>query len=134
MPHSVEPSILAHGPCHSSGSSFSLWELPCACEKITKLKLYAFLLLLRLCQSQPEIFRGLRRNFTSPVLCSVVSVVSLCDPWAVAHQALSMEFSRQEYWGELPCPPPGDLPDPGIKLGSPALQMDSLPATLKGYP
>ena len=34
--------------------------------------------------------------------------------WTVAHQApLSMEFSRLEYWSELPCPPPGDLPDPG---------------------
>ena len=34
----------------------------------------------------------------------------------VAHQAsLSMGFSRQEYWNELPCPPPGDLPDPGIE-------------------
>ena len=37
-------------------------------------------------------------------------------PWTVAHQAPpSMEFSRQEYWSGLPCPPPGDLPDPGIK-------------------
>ena len=32
-----------------------------------------------------------------------------------------MGFSRQEYWSELPCPPPGDLTDPGIKLESPAL-------------
>ena len=39
----------------------------------------------------------------------------------------SMEFSRQEYWSGLPCPPPGDLPNPGIKLQSPALQADSLP-------
>ena len=36
------------------------------------------------------------------------------------------EFSRQEYWSQLPCPPPGDLPNPGIKLRSPALQADSL--------
>ena len=37
-------------------------------------------------------------------------------PWTVACQApLSMGFSRQEYWSGLPCPPPGDLPDPGIK-------------------
>ena len=44
-----------------------------------------------------------------------------------AHQApLSMEFSRQEYWGELPFPSPGDLCDPGIKLGSPVLWADSL--------
>ena len=36
--------------------------------------------------------------------------------WTVAHQApMSMKFSRQEYWSELPCPPPGDLPDPGIR-------------------
>ena len=38
-----------------------------------------------------------------------------------------MEFSRQECWSELPFPPPGDLPDPGIEPGSPALQADSLP-------
>ena len=37
-------------------------------------------------------------------------------PWTVACQApLSMGFSRQEYWSGLPCPPPGDLPDPGIE-------------------
>ena len=46
--------------------------------------------------------------------------------WTVDPQApLSMGFSRQEYWSGLPCPPPGDLPDPGIKPGSPALQADS---------
>ena len=39
--------------------------------------------------------------------------------WTVAYQApLSMGFPRQEYWSGLPCPPPGDLPDPGIKLSS----------------
>ena len=49
-------------------------------------------------------------------------------PWTVAHQApLSMGFSRQEYWSGLPCPPPGDLPDPGIKPASPTLQVDSSP-------
>ena len=52
-------------------------------------------------------------------------------PWTVTRQApLYMEFSRQEYWSELPFLPPGDLPDPGIKPGSPvspALQVDSLP-------
>ena len=43
-----------------------------------------------------------------------------------------MGFSRQEYWGGLPFPSPGDLPDPGIKLGSPAFQMDSLPSEPSG--
>ena len=39
--------------------------------------------------------------------------------WTVAHQTpLSMGFSRQEYWSGLPCPPPGDLPDPEIELAS----------------
>ena len=43
-------------------------------------------------------------------------------PWTVALQSpLPMGFSRQEYWSELPFPPPGDLPDPGIEPASPAL-------------
>ena len=37
-----------------------------------------------------------------------------------------MGFSRQEYWNALPFPSPGDLPNPGIKAGPPALQADSL--------
>ena len=41
---------------------------------------------------------------------------TLCNLWTVAHQApLSMEFCRQEYWGGLPCHPPGDLPNPGVE-------------------
>ena len=39
--------------------------------------------------------------------------------WTVAHQVpLPVGFSRQEYWSGLPCPPPGDLPDPGIEPAS----------------
>ena len=50
-------------------------------------------------------------------------------PWTVAHQApLSMGFSRQEYWSGLPCPPPGDLPDPGIESRAPTMQAGSLPS------
>ena len=48
--------------------------------------------------------------------------------------ALSMGFSRKEYWSGLPFPPPGDLPDPGIELVSPALQEDSLPSEPPGNP
>ena len=47
-------------------------------------------------------------------------------PWTIQ----SMEFSRPEYWSGQPFPSPGDLPDPGIKPGSPALQADSLPTEL----
>ena len=47
--------------------------------------------------------------------------------WTVAYQAPpSMGFSRSEYWSGLPFPSPGDLPDPKIEPGSPALQVDSL--------
>ena len=42
-----------------------------------------------------------------------------------------MGFSREEYWSGLPSPSPGDLPNPGIKLGSPALPADSLPSEPK---
>ena len=56
-------------------------------------------------------------------------------PWTVAYQPpLSMEFSRQEYWSGLPFSSPGDRPNPGIKLGSPALQVDSLLTELHTIP
>ena len=45
-----------------------------------------------------------------------------------------MEFSRQESWSGLPFPSPGDLPDPGIEPGSPALQADSLQTELLWKP
>ena len=49
------------------------------------------------------------------------------NSWAVAYKASpSMGFSRQEYWSGLPFPSPGDLPDPGIEPGSPALEADAL--------
>ena len=58
---------------------------------------------------------------------SVVVVWLFTTPWTVASQApLSMEFSRKEYWSGLPFPSPEDLPHPGIKPRSPALQVDSL--------
>ena len=52
--------------------------------------------------------------------CSVASVISDSTTlWTIAHQApLSMGFSRQESWSGLPCPPPGDLPNPGIEPSS----------------
>ena len=64
------------------------------------------------------------------------SVVSdSVTPWTVAQQVpLSMGFSRQEYWSGLPCPSPGDLSNPGIEPGSPALQADSLLSEPPGIP
>ena len=61
------------------------------------------------------------------------SCPTLGIPWTVACQAaLSMGFSRQEYWSGLPFPSAGYLPNSGIEPRSPALQEDSLPAELCG--
>ena len=61
------------------------------------------------------------------------SCPTLATPWTVAPQIpLSMGFSRQVYWSGLPFPSPGDLSNPGIEPGSPALQADSLPTELGG--
>ena len=57
---------------------------------------------------------------------SLSRVPLLVTPWTVARQApLSTGFSRPEYWSGQPCPPPGDLPDPGVELRSPTLPADS---------
>ena len=60
------------------------------------------------------------RSFELVCVCYCFSHVQLFTTlWAAARQApLSMGFSRQEYWSELPFPPPGDLPDRGIEPGS----------------
>ena len=88
-------------------------------------------LMLRSVSSESLRLRPKYQSFESSRACvlSHFSHVRLfATPWTVARQApLSMEFSRQEYWSGLPCPPPRDLPDPGIKplsLRSPALAGD----------
>ena len=62
-------------------------------------------------------------SLISKVKVKLLSCVRLfAPPWTVAYQAPpSMRFSRQEYWSGLPFPSPGDLPNPGIEPGSPAL-------------
>ena len=63
------------------------------------------------------------------------SCLTLATPWIVTYPApLSMGFSRQKYWSGLPLPSPRDLPDPGIELGSPALQADTSLTELGGKP
>ena len=58
---------------------------------------------------------------------SLSCVRLFATPWTVAYQASpSLGFSRQEYWSGLPFPSLGDLPDPGIEPGSPALEADAL--------
>ena len=60
-------------------------------------------------------------------------VYFICDV-IVRPDHQSMGLGRQEYWSGLPLPSPGDLPDPGIKPVSPALQVDSLPLSHLGSP
>ena len=82
----------------------------------------------------------LLNTFYNPVwVLSCFSCVWLfATLWTVVCQvALPLGFSREEYWGGLPCPPPRHLPDPGIKSTYPvatALQADSLPLSHRGKP
>ena len=72
--------------------------------------------------------RWLPRGWRSEVK-SLSRVRLFATPWTVAYQAPpSIGFSRPEYWNGLPFPSPGDLPNPGIKPVSPALQTDTLPS------
>ena len=65
---------------------------------------------------------------------SLSRVQLFATPRTVAYQASqSMEFSRQEYWSRLPFVSPGDLPNPGIEPGSPALKADALPTEPPGH-
>ena len=61
-------------------------------------------------------------------MCTCVLLTQFCPTlWTVARQApLSLGFSRQEYWSRLPFPSLGDLPNPGLELGPPIVQVDSV--------
>ena len=82
-------------------------------------------------------------GYLSVLICKRITVraqscLTLCDPMDVVHQApLFMGFSRQAYRSGLPFPPPGDLPDPGIKPvfpASPALAGRFFTTELPGKP
>ena len=95
----------------------------------TKENHWSLIIQVRMARSGPFLVRmKVKVNSFSPSWLFVTL-------WTVAHHsASSMGFSRQEYWSGLPFPSPGDLPDSGIKPGSPALQADSLPTELSGKP
>ena len=85
--------------------------------------------------SHLHAFVGYRKHSfsTHMLLLSCFSCVQLfATLWTVTNQTpLSKGFSRQKYWSGLPCPPPGDLPGPGIELTS---QAGSLPLAPPGKP
>ena len=58
-------------------------------------------------------------NYIHKFLWLLSCVLLFATPWTVTHQAMSMGFSRQEYWNELTCPPPGFPLNPGLKPASP---------------
>ena len=66
------------------------------------------------------------------VTCSVMSDSLRLHGLQPARLPCPWGFSRQEYWGGLPCPPPRDLPNSGIDPRSPTLQADSLPSKPPG--
>ena len=84
----------------------------------------------------PAFQAGFLHKHTSVQLVQSLRCVRLfATPWTVAYQASqSIGFSRQEYWSGLPFPSPGDLPDPGIEPGSPALESDALTSEPPGKP
>ena len=91
---------------------------------------------------QRSFYWGYNHVSHADIKGTLVKIVFLFSTWQVFllsviswTVALCLQgFSRQEYWGGLPCPPPGDLPDPGVEPGSPALQADSLPSEPAGKP
>ena len=102
-------------------------------HKITKRRATQMESLVSFLVWRRQIFSMLLDTYCAVLGHSVMS--KSATSWTVARQApLSMEFSSQEYWSGLPCPPPGDLPNPGIEPRSLALQADSLPSELSEKP
>ena len=78
-----------------------------------------------------NLFKHLRSCCSVAQLC-----LTLCDPMDYSPPGSSVhgDSPGKNYWSGLPCPPPGDLPNPGIEPMSPALQADSLPSEPPGKP
>ena len=118
-------------------SFFCIWISSCSSTIYWKDYLCSIVLLLLFCWISIDYMYLLYLtsiDYIYRLLCSIwvksLSRVQLfATPWIVAYQpALSIGFSRQEYWSGLPFPSPGDLPEPGIEPGSPTLQADVLPS------
>ena len=107
----------------TAGRFFTIWAIKEACDDSQRGLLYAIITpVFSICAvlSRSVLSDSLRPHGLQPT--------RLLCPW---------EFSREEYWSVLPCPPPGNLPNPGIEpasLASPALQAASLPTEPPGKP
>ena len=90
-----------------------------------------------ICMCMAEFLETTTTLLIGSTLCCAYSVVSNSLRFhrlQPARLVCLSGFSRQEYWSGLPYPPPGDLPNPGIKPRCPALQVDSLPSEAPGKP
>ena len=84
--------------------------------------------------SKAGLLNNTSRGRGSAFPCRRISQLYLQGKEDYNYSALIMSILQVRYWSELPYPPPGDLPKPGIKPRSPALQADSLPSEPSGEP
>ena len=130
----TQPSLWSNTYIHTwllekPGKSLTIWPF------VSKVISLLFNMLSRFFMAFLPRSTHLLINHTCAVLCvTAQSCLTLCDPTDRSQAPLSMGFSRQQYWSGLPCPPPGDLFNPGVKPRSPTLQADSLPAEIPGKP
>ena len=104
-----------------------------SCSMNQSVVLCCFLTSIHISQEAGQVvwYSYLLKNFPQFIVIHTVtqSCPTLGAPQTVVYQTpLYMEFSRQEYWSGLPCPPSGDLPKPEVEPRSLALQTDSLPS------
>ena len=121
--------ISVHDYWKNLGKALTIWPF------VSKVSSLLFNMLSRFFIAFLPRSKHLLINHTCAVMClAAQSCLTLCDAMDYGQAPLSMGFSRQEYWSGLPCPPPGDLFNAGVKPRSPTLQADSLPAELPGKP
>ena len=131
-PNSEKSSMKLISTSHKNMVTGFQWTFHC----LTKFQIYSSLINNAL----DDVLWNTLKTESRPVVVlkvkwSLSHVQLFATPWTVAYQAPpSMGFSRQECWSGLPFPSPGDLPDPGIELGSPALQANTLPSEPTGKP
>ena len=126
-------------PCTGTESSPVTMKTQCSQNKQTNNNKNMYTIKLGERVKQVPWLPGTRHNAETGAYwkwkCYLLSRVQLfVTLWTVVPQApLSTEFSRQEYWSGLLCPPPGDLLEPGIEPGPPALQADIFPDLIKSW-
>ena len=124
LPWTEEPGGLQSMGSQRVGHGWSIWTQ----DSTDQLK-WAKDLNGQLSKENAQMANKHTKRYSTLLVKSLSHIRLFATSWTVAYQApLSMGFSRQEYWSGLSLPSPGDLPDPGIEPGSPALQTEALPS------